>query len=800
MREDRIRFYAHTDPADAGNVSKWEPLFTPDCQALSGGHCDACARLDRYHGHLNKVAWWTAKFAAEMFPGSQPEARNAPRQWGWLAGLWHDLGKFSDDFQTYLRKSAAKSDPHRAETEAGPTGKVDHSTAGAKYANGLPPFGPLLAYLIAGHHAGLPDAVPLFQTRLRKNPPPWEKNARAFGLPGSHVIPCPPLASRDLGMPGMAFLLRMLFSCLVDADFLATEAFMSPGQASLRETWRDDILTRMADALETHLSAKFPVLADPVNAARAEVRRACLDAAAHSPGFFSLTVPTGGGKTLSSLAFALRHALAHGLRRIIYVIPYTSITEQNADVFREAFAELSKEMGREIVLEHHSNLDPDHESVASRLVAENWDVPLVVTTSVQFFQSLYANRSKPCRRLHNVAGSVVILDEAQSLPVRLLSPILTALRSLVHDFRSTVVFCTATQPALEKRQDFIVGIPSDIIREIVQHRQQLFTTLRRTKTKHLGKLDDDALLQHILPWAKDGCLLIVNTTKAARELHDRLKPHTPVVHLSARMCPVHRSEILAKVRARSGQPIIAVSTQLIEAGVDISFPTVFRAECGLDSFAQAAGRCNRHGELGTGLDAQGRVFFFQPVDHPIPRQLADLVEAAGITRAHILETFAEDELLSLEAIRAYFEFSIWQAGPRTNRWDEPGILSHFGGGNSSRPFEAFAFQSAADAFQMIPQNTRPIIIPWGREGRALRDELHLLEKQGRVPSRVHHRRAQRFTIQIQQDEWTRFSDRIDPLHDGAFPVLIHPENDYSEHTGLKSPTSPGNPDAFYCGA
>lgn len=509
-------------------------------------------------------------------------------------------------------------------------------------------------------------------------------------------------------------------------------------------------------------------------------------------------MPTGGGKTLASLAFALRHALSHGLQRVIYVIPYTSIIEQNAGVFREAFALLSEELGRDIVLEHHSNLDPRHETTVSRLSAENWDAPLIVTTNVQFFESLHANRSKPCRKLHNIANAVVILDEAQALPVRLLSPILGTLRSLVQDFRATVLLCTATQPALEARSDFTIGIPSEAIREIIPEPEELFGKLKRVKTSNLGTLGDDELVERVLAHSAEGCLLVLNTTKAARELHGKLAPHAEVLHLSARMCPAHRSEVLTAIKNRVAGPIIVVSTQVIEAGVDISFPAVFRAECGLDSFAQAAGRCNRHGEHGDGVEAGGRVFFFAPKDHPIPSQLVEIAEAAGITRANILGLFPDEELLSLGAIRVFFEHSIWQAGPRTNQWDQPAILSHFGGGTGVRPFEAFAFQSAAEAFQMIPL-TRSIIIPWKEEGENLAKELRRLARQGRPPNRSHYRRAQRLAVQVYDREWRAFANRVELLHDEAFPILIHPENDYDEQTGLKPPASADDPEAFICG-
>lgn len=791
--------FAHTEPAFPGDISKWEPLFTPGCPALAGNDCKACRNLDRNHGHLNKVAFWTAKFAEEMFPPNDREARDSARHWGYLAGLWHDVGKFSHEFQAYLRTATDLADPHQAEVEIGRIGKVDHSTAGAKRANGIQPFGALLAYLIAGHHTGLQDAVHVFQSRLKKDLPRWEEQADAAGLPRTATVPRPPETSAELGMPGLAFLLRMLFSSLVDADFLATEAFMSRERAVLRKRWPAEILPRMTEALDAHFAKAFGVSTDPVSTAREGVRSACQQAAHGVPGFFSLSVPTGGGKTLSSLAFALRHAVAHGLQRVIYVIPYTSIIEQNAEVFREAFAPLSHELGSEIVLEHHSNLEPKHESVRSRLAAENWDAPLVVTTNVQLFQSLYASRTSRCRKLHNIANAVIILDEAQSLPARLLTPILSALRSLVQDFGSTVLLCTATQPALEKRDDFTIGIPGEAIREIIPDRVTLFKNLERVKTRHLGNVSDDALLTQVLARADRGSLLIVNTTKAARELRAKLVPRVHVLHLSARMCPAHRGHVLAKIKALHHERAVVVSTQVIEAGVDISFPVVFRAECGLDSFAQSAGRCNRHGELGIGPDAGGEVFFFEPAEHPIPRQLSDLAEAAGITRAHIIGLFAEEKFLSLEAIRAFFEQSIWQAGPRTNQWDQSKVLSFLAGGTGSHPFEALAFESAAAAFQLIPQKTRPVIIPWGAEGEALADELRLLEKQQRPPNRSHHRRAQRFTVQIYEHEWASLSNRIELLHDSAFPLLIHPKNDYDSATGLKPPDTADRPDAFIFG-
>ncbi|HRQ87470.1 MAG TPA: CRISPR-associated endonuclease Cas3'', partial [Bacteroidia bacterium] len=394
--------YAHTHPAHPSDPSKWEPLFTRfgngagECR---GKDCDLCRQLAPYHGHLNKVAWWGAKFAAEMFPADSKEAE-AAWQWGWLEGLWHDLGKFAPEWQAYL---ASKVDIHADEAGGAPSKREDHSSAGAIFANALPPFGPLLSYLIAGHHAGLADGIKLFNDdgRLSRSVNPWQAHAEAAGVPLDTQLPIPPLSRPDAGGDGLAFLARFLFSCLVDADFLATESFMQPEKTELRQPWPDDILERMLAALESHMGEKFgPPGDDPVNQARETVRRDCLLAAERPGGFFSLTVPTGGGKTLSSLLFALRHAIKNGQRRVILVIPFTSIIKQNADVFREVFASLSKELGRDIVLEHHSKFDPAKETEANRLAAENWDAPLVVTTNVQFFESLFANRTSACRKLH----------------------------------------------------------------------------------------------------------------------------------------------------------------------------------------------------------------------------------------------------------------------------------------------------------------------------------------------------------------------------------------------------------------
>lgn len=613
-----MQFFAHSKQDKDGSPTpkdEWEPLFThfgKGANQCQREHCPKCECLEPYHGHLNKVAWWAAKFAAEMFP--ECKDREAAQQWGYLAGLWHDLGKFAPKWQTYL---ASKADPHTAEATGTPAKKEDHSTAGAIFTRQSPPFGDLASYIIAGHHAGLANASYLFEDRLKKEVNEWHPHAQKAGVPLSETLPPPPVTRPDAGNDAVAFILRFFFSALVDADFLATESFMSPHKTGLRQSWPDDILQQMLHALESYCVEKFsssPI--DPVNQSRETVRKDCAAAAENPSGFFSLTVPTGGGKTLSSLFFALLHAIKHNQRRIILVIPFTSIIKQNADVFREVFAPLSRKLGRDIVLEHHSKFEPSKETTENRLASENWDSPLIVTTNVQFFESLYANRASRCRKLHRIARSVIIFDEVQALPNALLHPIIRALRCLVHDLHATAVLCTATQPALEQRDDFKIGIPSSEITPIIQNEPSLFATLERVTSHDLGPLNDDTLTDHILIHSPNGCLLILNTTKAAQTLYEKLTPHANALHLSARMCPRHVMLVLARAKRlrKQGKPVVLVSTQLIEAGVDISFPTVYRAECGLDSFAQAAGRCNRNGELkdSIGERIKGKVYHFQP--------------------------------------------------------------------------------------------------------------------------------------------------------------------------------------------
>ena len=533
--------------------------------------------------------------------------------WALAAGLLHDLGKADPRFQEYLRENAAAdSDADGEDGEDGGNGAkrrrgtsgVNHSSAGGafaveRYGKGI---GKLLAYLVMGHHAGLPDArggSAALRERLQNDAAGNLARIRAIiaTVPGAlNVDALPSLERMQRNIPaagkakdGWPLCLRMMYSCLVDADFLNTEAFCNPDRAALRGDGAEEYATLAAlrDRFNRHMAEKAVANDDagraaPVNTARAEVLAACREAALRPPGVFSLTAPTGGGKTLSSLAFAFDHAARHGKRRIVYVIPYTSIIEQTAGV-------LAGILGRENVLEHHSNIDPERETERSRLAAENWDAPVIVTTNVQFFESLYAAKSSHCRKLHNIVNSVVILDESQLIPPEWRTPCVDVLRRLAENYGATVLLCTATQPPFPELGPV----------EIVTDPPSLFRRLRRTELIWPEALDRRTEWPEVARWLSGDrqALCVVNRRKDALALYNLLPKGS--FHLSTRMCAAHRKEVLDEIRRRlkAGEVVRVASTQLVEAGVDIDFPFVYRALAGLDSLAQAAGRCNREGWL-----------------------------------------------------------------------------------------------------------------------------------------------------------------------------------------------------------
>jgi CRISPR-associated endonuclease/helicase Cas3 len=550
--------------------------------------------------HLRNVAEMAAQFATPF------NAVDLAR----LAGLLHDIGKFDPEFQRYLLESEAGT----RKRGTGPKHKGAGTVLAAQHHLDF------LAFLVAGHHGGLPAASALRQEIL----PEWQKDPAMLEAIRTAEALMPEVKQGKIAtIPAwlkeksttpfeVELFIRFLFSALVDADFLDTEAHYAKENAPDRDGYPS--LTELWEWFQEDQQTKTGQKDDSVNVVRHEVYEACLAAADLPPGVFRLTVPTGGGKTRSSLAFALKHAMQHHLSHVIYSIPYMSITEQTADVFREIFARDPR-----AVLEHHSGViaqDPDNPTMEeqwARLASENWDAPLVVTTTVQLFQSLLANGTSPCRKLHAIANSVIILDEAQTLPPGILAPTLDVMRQLVERYHVTIVLCTATQPALDTREQF-AGLKD--IREIIPDPAAHFQRLQRVTYTIPAKGETwswDAVAEYMSQSTQ--ALAIVNTRKDAATLHTTLDDPW-ALHLSTLMCGSHRRAVLAEAKRRllANEPCLLVATQLIEAGVNVDFPLVLRAMGPLDSIVQAAGRCNREGKM-TQL---GQVVVFDPEEGHLP--------------------------------------------------------------------------------------------------------------------------------------------------------------------------------------
>ena len=681
--------------------------------------------LENWHSHLLQNHLQNVAKLAKHFAG----------RYGALfaeyAGLLHDLGKFQEAFQKYIRNASGfeKENAHLEDVESTKLRKISHSTAGAKYAvERLNPFfGHLLAYLIAGHHAGLADWYDKGSLKHRLQQADNELEASLSGLADSG-LPKDffPLSDDDLMRDFFAFWedgakleelhiwLRFLFSCLADADFLDTEAFMNgytdadtAQVAGLRPKFPGlDELHRRYEQYMAQLHEKTDKDSF-LNQERHAILQQCFSAAETDRTLFSLTVPTGGGKTLASLGFALKHALKFGKKRIIYAIPFTSIIEQNANVFRKA-------LGDDVVLEHHSNLEvkEDKETAKTRLATENWDAPLIVTTNVQLFESLFAAKTSRCRKIHNIADSVVILDEAQQLPRDFQKPITDMMRVLARDYGVTFVLCTATQPELGKNIDafgrtILEGLPD--VREIVADKIALSEKLRRVRIKMPSPNGETQSWQEIADEiAMRPCVLaVVNTRKHAQKLFAALPSNGIKLHLSANMCATHRSDVIALVRRylalyRAGslhKPLWLVSTQLIEAGVDLDFPCVYRAMAGLDSIAQAAGRCNREGKL----PQLGEVVVFR-TEEGAPS--GGLKQGQDITE-EMLKAGLLDDPLSPLAFAEYFRRFNGKGDV-----DKHGIATLLTAEASNENPLAIKFSTAAERFRLIDNQGVALVVPF----------------------------------------------------------------------------------------
>lgn len=698
--------------------------------------------------HLAAVGHGAASFAA-LF-GASPIAL--------AMGFLHDIGKQSAAYQDYIRR------PRSAGGRNGP----DHSTAGAKEAVAAycKQLGTLMAFGVAGHHCGLMDGsghegstLPMRLNKTIEDYEGWRDHVT--GLPAIDAMKPAIMGLKPNAVDPaftMAFLARMLFSCLVDADFLETEAFYARSRNEPRPE-RGGVLTNEHHALVRAYMARHRRDDTPVNRLRSDILDHANSKAALPPGLFTLTVPTGGGKTLTSLSFAMNHAAAHDLRRIIYVIPFTSIIEQTAQIFREHVG-----LG-DAVLEHHASFDWDRRRPASgedeeeegaqglaklRRDAENWDSPVVVTTAVQFFESLFAARTSQARKLHNMAKSVIILDEAQSIPVHLLRPCMAAIDELARNYGATVILCTATQPALRVQDQALpqtatmkkagqwegLDIPHD--RELAPDPQNLYARLKRVDVewRHDPVSDADIAARFA---EHPQMLCIVNSRAHARDLFDTIRAQAGAVHLTTLMCARHRRTVLEKLRGDlvAGKPVRLVATSLIEAGVDISFPEVWRAATGLSSIAQAAGRCNREGRL----EGLGRTVVFEPADHKIPPMIAAFYQPArNVLRREGLD------VLGLEAIGEYYRYLYWEQGYKAL---DKAMLD-------GTPFPilpairdtasdlGFPFARIARAFRMIDDVMDPVIVPWDETARTAIDTL----RHADMPPRGVQRTLQQYVVPV----------------------------------------------------
>jgi len=682
--------------------------------------------------HLKNVAECASRFA-ESFQSSD---------WAWNAGWIHDLGKADSRFQAYLLRENGMDD---SDYDGSGNGRVNHSSAGAALVEEMfnkpkRPIGRALAYLGAGHHAGLPDwfesdtGAAALRIRLEEGRSNLDR-IRAWSKQLFHnlrqIIKPPSFVKKE----SFHLWVRMLYSCLVDADYLDTEAFMQPEQNNCRSGFTS--LEELKAVFDTHMEQKVATSSKtPVNVIRHEVLSACRSAAMKASGLFSLTVPTGGGKTLSAMAFALDHAVKHSKTRIIYVIPYTSIIEQTA-------ATLASILGVQNVVEHHSNLDPERETQRSRLAAENWDAPIIVTTNVQFFESLYSAKSSRCRKLHNIVNSVIILDEAQLLPPELLKPCVHAMNQLVEDYGVTMLLSTATQPALPELDEAC---------EIIPDPPSLYERLRRTEITFPNSLHEPTKWQEVAEQLQqhDQVLCIVNTRRDCHDLYKLMPKGT--IHLSALMCGEHRSETIKTIKERlaGGQTTRVVSTQLVEAGVDMDFPVVYRALSGLDSIAQAAGRCNREGNL----NAQRRLGVVRVFVPPKPSPPGLLLKGEGTTIE--LRSLPDFNPQAPGIYTRYFNLFYSMVNDTG-----AAILKDL---TPSDPFVLdVAFRTVGERFKLIRDDQqRPLFVHYDEKSDSLIKQLHFSG-----PNRDLLRKLQRFTVnlpvwlfkQLQRDtveEWPGF--------------------------------------------
>lgn len=775
---------------------------------------------------------------------------------GELIGLLHDLGKYSDEFQIYLKSAVGLIDQDKDDyvDAKSKKGKVDHSTAGAQLVwqelstrdNKMGPIvGQMLSLCIASHHSGLidclssdthsfgedrftkriekPDELTHFREAIAKMDKTIEARFRELvsnpELIDGVIKSLQQIAELERKRGDeqivrfkVGMLVRYLFSCLIDADRINSADFEKPHAAKARRHGQYDKWAHLINRLDSHLS-NFSAI-KPIDKLRVSISQHCRDKAENEKGIYTLTVPTGGGKTLASLRFALHHADKHKMDRIIYAIPFTSIIDQNADVVRKIL-EPNGAKSNNVVLEHHSNLMPEEENWKTKMLVENWDAPVIYTTNVQMLETLFGAGTRGPRRLHQLANAVLVFDEIQTLPVNCIHLFCNAINYLVEHCGTTVVLCTATQPLMDmvEQSKGALRIPPD--NEIMPDVGEIFRKLKRVEVLNRRKPEgwsdkEVATLAMEEAGKANSCLVIVNTKKSAQAIFQLCRDESsamPIYHLSTSMCPVHRRAILAEIRQhlKANEPILCVSTQLIEAGVDVDFGAVIRSVAGLDSIAQAAGRCNRNG-----LRDIGHVHVVNLSEERVD-MLVDIACGQRVTE-RLLDEFEKEparfdnDLLGPTAIACYFNYYFAE---RRGEMDYPvgsKVLGHddtllnllAGNTNAAeefrrcqnkdnKPYNLYlrqSFMAAAKAFKSIDAPTRGVIVPYGSAGKKLIGELcgaFEVEKQFKLL-----RRAQQYTVNVfpHQLEKLQKENALHEIQDGIDILYLADARYYNENFGL----------------
>lgn len=705
--------------------------------------------------HLKNTAEIAKKFA-EDFNNSD---------YAYLCGLFHDIGKYSEAFQKRIRNDGKR---------------CDHSTAGARVVKDLSRFGKILSFCITGHHGGLLnhgtysdiDRERTLCSRLSKDYkiPNFDAFMKEIEIEDLRYDTPPNLKIYDSNDFGMTFymFIKMLHSCLTDADYLDTEAFMYNGNINRTVNYDFEEMLDKLNLCLKHLQKNDGI----INVKRQEILQDCIEKAYLPRGLYTLTVPTGGGKTLSSMAFSLNHLIKNQMNRIIYVIPYTNIIEQTAKVFSDIFVP-------DVILEHHSNYDFNSEDDdfynVKKLASQNWDMPIVITTNVQFFESIYSNKTTRSRKLHNITNSLIIFDEAQMLPLEYIKACTKAISELVINYNCTAVLCTATQPSLTNM------FPREIRPiEICKNTKELYELFKRTTIINRGLLTTKELANEMNELYQ--CLTIVNTRRHAKSLFSMLKGEG-VFHLSTLMCPEHRKQVIDEIRMRlrENKPCKVVSTRLIEAGVDVDFPRVYRAFAGLDSIIQSAGRGNREGKLRdkNGNLTQGEIHIFEADDEYTKNQPLNFKAPIEITKKIIRDY---KDITSPEAIESYFDKLYFYNGEES--LDNKDIIKRI---NEACPKkvksfdEAFTypFEDIARDFKLMEENTVSVIIPFDCLAVRKINELRYVDFIGEILKSL-----QGYTVNIYEREYNNLygAGKIELVQKDI--AVLRSMEDYSEEMGI----------------